>query len=92
VHAAPREEQAVPDEKLEAAELAESSARLRVEQSKEQVSQARRPREGGRRAGQTTIHAPITRHHAQRRCGQSSSPTMHNEASVIGVIATCPRS
>ena len=86
-----REEQVVPDEKLEAAELAESSARLRVEQSKEQVSQARADLEkADDELRKTTIHAPISGRVIMLNAEVGEvviSGTMHNEASVIGVIA-----
>jgi HlyD family secretion protein len=86
-----REEQVVPDEKLEAAELAESSARLRVEQSKEQVSQARAEFEKtDDELRKTIIHAPITGRVIMLNAEVGEvvvSGTMHNEASVIGVIA-----
>lgn len=86
-----REEQVVPDEKLEAAELAESSARLRVEQSKEQVSQARAEFEKtDDELRKTTIHAPISGRVIMLNAEVGEvviSGTMHNEASVIGIIA-----
>ncbi len=81
----------MPDEKLEAAELAESSARLRVEQSKEQVSQARAEFEKtDDELRKTIIHAPITGRVIMLNAEVGEvvvSGTMHNEASVIGVIA-----
>ena len=86
-----REEQVVPDEKLEAAELAERSARLRVEQSKEQVSQARAELEkADDELRKTTIHAPISGRVIVLNAEEGEvvvSGTMHNEASVIGIIA-----
>ncbi|HEX2463728.1 MAG TPA: efflux RND transporter periplasmic adaptor subunit [Thermoanaerobaculia bacterium] len=86
-----REEQVVPDERLEAAELAESSARLRVDQSKEQVSQARADLEKAvDELRKTTIHAPITGRVILLNAEEGEvviSGTMHNEASVIGIIA-----
>jgi HlyD family secretion protein len=86
-----REEQVVPDERLEAAELAESSARLRVDQSKEQVSQARADLEKAvDELRKTTIHAPITGRVILLNAEDGEvviSGTMHNEASVIGIIA-----
>lgn len=86
-----REEQVVPDDKLEAAELAESSARLRVDESKESVSQARAELEKADDDLQkTTIHAPISGRVILLNAEEGEvviSGTMHNEASVIGVIA-----
>jgi HlyD family secretion protein len=86
-----RQERVVPDEKLEAAELAESSARLRVDQSKEQVSQARAELEKAvDELRKTTIHAPISGRVIMLNAEVGEvviSGTMHNEASVIGVIA-----
>ena len=86
-----REEKVVPDERLEAAELAESSARLRVDQSNEQVSQARADLEKALdELRKTTIHAPISGRVIMLNAEEGEvvvSGTMHNEASVIGVIA-----
>jgi HlyD family secretion protein len=86
-----RQEQVVPDEKLEGAELAERSARLRLDQSKESVSQARADLEKAQdELDKTTIHAPITGRVIVLNAEEGEvvvSGTMHNEASVIGVIA-----
>ena len=86
-----REEQVIPEEKLEAAVLAESSARLRVEQAKESVSQAHADLEkADDELRKTVIHAPISGRVIMLNAEVGEvvvSGTMHNEASVIGVVA-----
>jgi HlyD family secretion protein len=81
----------VPDERLEAAELAESSARLKVDQSRESVSQARADLEKAEdELRKTTIFAPISGRVIALNAEVGEvviSGTMHNEASVIGIIA-----
>jgi HlyD family secretion protein len=79
------------DEKLEAAELAARSARLRVEQSGEAVTQARADLDKAvDELQKTTIHAPISGRVIVLNAEEGEvvvSGTMHNEASVIAVIA-----
>jgi HlyD family secretion protein len=86
-----RQEEVVPDEKLEGAELVESSARLKVDQAKESVSQARADLEKAEdELRKTTIFAPISGRVILLNAEVGEvviSGTMHNEASVIGVIA-----
>ena len=86
-----REQKVIPDEKLEAAELAQSSARLGLDRSRESVSQARADLEkADDELRKTTIHAPISGRVIVLNAEEGEvvvSGTMHNEASVIGVIA-----
>ena len=86
-----RSEQVIPEEKLEAAVLAESSARLRVDQANESVLQARAELEKAEdELRKTTIFAPISGRVIMLNAEVGEvviSGTMHNEASVIGVIA-----
>jgi HlyD family secretion protein len=86
-----KEEKIFTDEKLEAAELAERSARLRVEQSRESVTQSRADLDKAvDDLEKTTIHAPISGRVILLNAEEGEvvvSGTMHNEASVIAVVA-----
>jgi HlyD family secretion protein len=86
-----REEEVVPEEHLDAAVLAERSAQLKLEQSREAVTQARAELEKAvDELRKTTIFSPIDGRVIMLNAEEGEvviSGTMHNEASVIGVIA-----
>lgn len=85
------EEGIVSGERLEEAELRRQSARLRVEQAQEAVQQARADlAKAEDDLEKTTLYAPLSGRVVELNAEEGEvvvSGTMHNPASVIGVVA-----
>jgi HlyD family secretion protein len=85
------EEQIASPEQLEAAELGQRSAELRLEQASEAVRQARASLEKAQDdLAKTTIYAPLSGRVIQLSAEEGEvvvSGTMNNPASIIGIIA-----